>query len=146
MEINRSNYFEVSNGIFNQVTDTKLTRLLIENGMDEKDFEFNGQRFEFDFHSYSARYDARSIYFVSVIDGKTMLYRVSDHWSCEETKNGSKTQTNTCGHIRRCFWVLNVTESSNRNTIAGVSSFDEMTLHSANGDFCNSFNATLSCA
>ena len=145
MEITRANYFEKSQSIFTQVTDQELTRLLIENGMFEKDFDYEGQLFVFDFHSYSQRYDARSIYYVSELDGKQMLFRVSDHWSCELSPNDSSTQTKICSYIRRCFWAITVTQSSNRAAIAGVCSFEDMTLHTANGNFVNSCRTALSC-
>ncbi|ELA9367451.1 hypothetical protein QUN99_003341 [Vibrio parahaemolyticus] len=145
MLINRSNYFEKSQAIFTQITDDRLRTLLIENGMDENNFTYEGQEFIFDFHSYSKRHDSRSIYFVSTVNDKEVLYRVSDHWSREVTRNNSSTQTKVCGKIRYCYWALELAKSSAASAIAGMCSFDDMTLHTANKNFVRDCESIARC-
>ena len=110
-EVNASNYFEATAGVFKKLPGRVCNLFLNSVG---EDVEWAGCTWSFNFRS------ARSFYWT---DG-TCLIRVSDHWS----KGAVETQ---CGWIRRCWWELYSKSTSTKfgrvdKFYAGVSAFEDM--------------------
>lgn len=137
--ININNYFECSEGQFQEVAPA-IAKQLLENldiqlvydYMDvEENIKYNdkafvmlyGKRWDLNFVSYSQRWGSLSVYFS---DGESLI-RISDHWSY-----GSKV--NNCGNIRNCYWTFKKAKSSRSYVVTtqrkrvqvGITRFSEM--------------------